>query len=263
MKKSALRSFARRSLGALWGARELNSFVYNACLRAGIKWPDIPVKLVEFYGQFGEDLIVRSLLEAKAENDGFDLKNGGCLEIGGNHPFATSATFLLCKQLGMTGVVVEANPKLIPDLEKGRPNDTVIHAAVQDKDVKSVTLSLSKLSEISSLDRNFVLHWPAGNVGEIESIDVPAARINQIIEKYFDGVTLCFLSIDVEGLDLVLLKDLDFNSYRPWLIQVEQSDHYFPESSVNISKHMQSVNYGLIARTGPNLIFTDLGNRIF
>lgn len=101
----------------LW--RKLKSFVYNACLWTGVEWPDIPVKLVEFYGQIGEDLIVASLLEAKAQRDNVDLRKARYLEIGGNHPFATSATFLLRTKLGMTGVIVEANPRLIRDLMKG------------------------------------------------------------------------------------------------------------------------------------------------
>ena len=92
-----------------WSARALNGHVYNACAWAGIKWPDIRVRPVQFYGQCGEDLIILSLLEAKALRCGIELGRQRYLEIGGNHPFATSATFLLNKRLGITGVIVEAN----------------------------------------------------------------------------------------------------------------------------------------------------------
>ena len=112
--KTALKALARRSLSAFMGARELNSFVYKTYLRARVKWPDIPVKPVELYGQFGEDLIVLSLLEAKALTDRLDLKKERYLEIGGNHPFGTSATFLLKKHLEMIGVIVEAYSELVP-----------------------------------------------------------------------------------------------------------------------------------------------------
>jgi FkbM family methyltransferase len=251
--KTVLKSIARRSLGLLWGARELNAFVYNACLRARVKWPDIPVPPVELYGQFGEDLIVLSILEARALNERLDLKNERYLEIGGNHPFATSATFLLNKRLGMTGVIVEANPRLISGLKRGRPNDVVVHAAVQDKDANTVTLSISKLSELSSLDRG----WTDGQAGQMELVDVPAVRINQIIKEYLGDVAPCFLSIDVEGLDLALLEDLDFNRYRPWLIQAEAPERYLPESTKHIIEYMRSDNYYLIARTAINLIFRD------
>src|SRR5215471_17897675 len=85
-----LRKLSGRARAALWGALRLNGFVYDACLRARVRRPDIRVRPVEMYGQCGEDLIVRSLLEAKALSDGVDLRRERYLEIGGNHPFATS-----------------------------------------------------------------------------------------------------------------------------------------------------------------------------
>jgi FkbM family methyltransferase len=235
----------------------LNAFVYDACLRYRIKWPDIPVRPVEFYGQCGEDLIVLCLLEAKALRDGVDLKFKRYLEIGGNHPFATSATFLLNRRLGMKGVIVEANPKLIADLKKGRPDDTIVHGAVQASDAKTVTLSVSRLSEISSLDRDFVLKWAQGSVGEAERVEVLALRMNQIIRECLNGESPCFLSIDVEGLDLTLLQDLDFAAYRPWFVQAEPSEGYVVGNTRAIIDHMESVGYVLIARTAVNLIFRD------
>lgn len=48
----------------------------------------------------------------------FDLSAERDLEIGANHPIATSATYLLSVELGISGVLVEANPALIGDLKK-------------------------------------------------------------------------------------------------------------------------------------------------
>ena len=255
--KRYLNILARRCAGAVWGASELNGFVYNACLRNGVRRPDIPVRSVEFYGQCGEDLVVISLLTAKALSEGVDLSKQKYLEIGGNHPFATSATFLLNKRLNMTGVIVEANPKLIEELKKGRPNDIVVHGAVQDRDVNSVQLSISKLSELSSLDRTFVLGWANGSIGEAELVAVPALRLNQIVHDYLHDDAPYFLSIDVEGLDLMLLRDFDFRRYRPWFVQTEPSDHHIPGNTKNIVDYMRSANYDLIAMTAVNLIFGD------
>jgi FkbM family methyltransferase len=244
-------------MGALWGALRLNSFVYNACIQHRIKWPDISVRPVELYGQCGEDLIVLSLLEAKALSDRIDLKHKRYLEIGGNHAFATSATFLLNKRLGMTGVIVEANPRLIADLKKGRPDDVVVQGAVQTEDVRTVMLSVSHLSEISSLDRNFVRQWAAGSVGEKALVEVAALRINQVVREYLNNESPYFLSIDVEGMDLALLCDFDFACYRPCFVQVEPSDSYMPGNTESIIGHMRSVGYVLVSKTGVNLIFRD------
>lgn len=260
MNRDFVTKLLTRLRGSFWGALRLNSFVYDACTRNGVKWPDIPVRPVELYGQCGEDLIVVSLLEGKALSEGVDLKQKHYLEIGGNHPFATSATFLLHERLGMNGTIVEANAKLIADLKKGRPDDTIVHAAVHYEDVKSVMLSVSKLSEISSLDRNFVMKWAGGAVGEAAYVEVAALRLNEVVRVYLNNESPTFLSIDVEGLDLKLLQDFDFNLYRPWFVQCEPSDTFIPGNTKSIIEYMRSVNYSLIAKTPVNLIFINSSN---
>ena len=244
-------------LNGAWGALRRNSFVYNACIRARVQFPSIPVHSIEYYGQCGEDLIVASLLEAKAEYNGVDLGKAKYLEIGGNHPFATSATYLLHRKFSMRGVIVDANPALIPELRKGRPNDIIVHAAIHDDNATVATLALSKQDEISSLDRSMVQRWKGGKVGEAGLIDVPAMRINNVITRYLDDVSPCFLSIDVEGYDLRLLRDFDFVRYRPWLVQVEYVDNLYPPgNSRDIIGYMHEVGYGLLAKTYVNLVFS-------
>jgi hypothetical protein len=254
MKRFLIRAI-RPIADAIWGARGFNSFVYNTCLRRHVRQPDIPVRPVELYGQCGEDLIVESLIRAKTLRDDLDPTKQQYLEIGGNRPFATSATYLLHTRLGMTGLIVEANPRLIGDLKRGRPKDVVLQAAVYDQDVETVKLSISNQSEISSLDRAFVMQWKDGSVGEAALVDVCAMRINRIIQEFFNDKAPCFMSIDVEGLDLRLLKDFDFNRYRPWYVQTEPSDQYISGNTQAIISHMQSVRYRLIAATSLNLIF--------
>ncbi len=253
----SISGFVRLPINALWGALGLNGFVYNSCLRQMIRRPDNPVRPVELYGQLGEDLIVTALIEARGIGD--DLTRKSYLEIGGNHPFATSATFLLSKKLGMRGVIVEANPDLIPDLKKGRPNDIILHGAVQDQDIRTVKLFISKLSEISSLDQAFMLRLAQRSNALARVAEVPALRVNQIVRDYLNNEAPCFLSIDVEGLDLQILKDFDFERYRPWLVQIEYLDNRQQASSNanEIIEYMHSVEYRLVAKTAVNLIFAD------
>jgi hypothetical protein len=212
---------------------------------------------VEFYGQCGEDLILVALVRAEAFNRGVDSAAQLYLEVGGNHPFATSPTYLMHKQLGMHGVIVEANPALLPDLRKGRPQDTIVHGAVQTTDVDHVTLTVSKLSEISSLNTQWVEQWEDGRIGVATRVDVPALRMNNLVAEFLDGRAPCFLSIDVETLDLQLLRDFDFQSFRPWIVQAEPSERFLPGETRRMVEYMRSVDYALVAMTDVNLIFAD------
>ncbi len=248
----------RRATYVVCGAFGLNPFVYNALRAAKIKRPDISVGVPEFYGQCGEDLIVLSLLRARVLSTNASLDGRRYLEIGGNHPFATSATFLLNRELGMTGAIVEANPKLLGDLRAGRPDDIIINGAVQVDDNETVFLTVSKLSELSSIDSEFISKWDGAWAESVGRVEVPAFRINQIIGRHFGGVAPVFLSIDVEGIDFQILQDLDLSRYRPWLIQIEPSDRNIPGNSKAIIDYMGTACYGLIAQTPVNLIFGDL-----
>jgi FkbM family methyltransferase len=244
---------------AVCSLRNRNAFVYYQSIVARVPLPGIPVILVEQYGQCGEDLIVAALITARAFREGCDPGSLRYLEVGGNHPFATSATFLLHVQLGMTGVIVEANSALIPALRKGRPNDVIIHAAVTDNDEPTAILTVSRFSELSSLDPHFSIDWSKRSKSPSAIAtgkqEVSAIRINQIVKKYMDDGPPCFMSIDIEGLDLVVLQDFDFKRYRPWLVQVEPSDDYIPGNSHKICQYMGSVGYRLLAKTDVNMIF--------
>ncbi|MBU9563667.1 FkbM family methyltransferase [Burkholderia multivorans] len=235
-----------------------NVFVQEESAALQVPTPDLPIFLTEHYGQCAEDIIVVALLRALQQRTGIDLSGEHYLEIGGNHPVGTSATFLLHRTLGMSGVIVEANPRLIANLVKGRPDDKIVHAAVCTGDSSTVHLSVSNASELSSLDRRFVLEWDQGRVGERELIEVPAVRINTLIERECGGETPLYLSVDIEGLDLDVLKDLDFSRFRPFIVQAEPSDHHIPQNSLHIQHFMETVGYRLIGKTAVNLIFADI-----
>ena len=260
--KQKLMALKRRIKYSLLAQRSIapwipNEFVYSACRYSKMHFPDIPVGAVEHYSQCGEDLIVRGLLKAIAMRTGISLKEKLFLEVGGNHAFATSSSYLLSRTCEMKGAIVEANEKLIPDLKRGRPNDEIIYGAVQDQDVTHVAFSISNLSEISSIDSKFVANWGQGRSREVTRIQVPALRMNDLLGNRMRGDDVVYLSIDVEGMDLLLLKDIDFARYRPWIVQAEPSDYHILGNSKSICEYMDSVGYQLMAATDVNLIFCD------
>jgi hypothetical protein len=132
-----------------------------------------------------------------------------------------------------------------------------IHGAVQDKDVETVALSISNANELSSVDRSFVLEWDNGKVGERVLLTVPAYRIDRIMEEHFAAKAPLYISIDIEGMDLAVLKDMDFAKFRPAIIQAEPSDHHIYENSRYMHEFMESERYLLVARTNVNLVFLD------
>lgn len=227
---------------------KLNPFVYEIIQSKGMATPDIPVKLMPTYSQCYEDVIIDSILKAYFRTHG--SRDFVFVEIGANHPVATSSSYLFREKYRMKSILVEANPKLTPELERFRPGDTIINKAVVDNDNPKIDFFISKNNETSSLDSNFVrVRTP----GIVENISVPTIRINDILSNCIQSEVI--LSIDVEAYDIQILQDIDFNIYRPYLILIEPSEDYQPGSINQITSFMLGKKYSLIAETQVNLLF--------
>ena len=236
----------------------INTFIYEECIKQNVPLPTLPVLLQSTFGQCGEDLIVASLLKALAKRTGKELENMTFLEIGGNCPVSTSATFLLANELNMRGVIVEANPSLIDNLRRVRKDSEILNYAVTAEECGIAELYISEASELSSLWEDFVKQWP-GDKGKcvIKKIKVPAITLTQIMEKYFTKKELTFLSLDIEGMDLLVLQSLDLNKHRPCIIQIEPSEHFIELEGEKINNYLCEYDYTLMSMTAVNSIYID------
>ena len=238
-----------------------NPFVYQRTYEADIKSATIPSMLEEHYGQCGEDLIIFSIARALQRQGHIgDWSDYIYIEIGGNHAFAGNNTYLLHKYTGMNGILVEANPALLDDLKKARPHDQVVYAAVTNEDLENIELYISRHHELSSLEKRFVEEWHGGAVGIQEIVRVPAIRPNQFFATHIPkDKQILLLSIDIEGKDLDIVKDIDFSRWRPLFVQLEPSEGYAPGEGKRMTEWMNEQGYILFSCTNVNLIYIDKG----
>lgn len=228
-----------------------NPFVSRTIESAAMPAPTIPAFLTESYSQCYEDVIVDSILRAYVKIHGAP-SGVAFVEIGANHPASTSSSYLFRKRYGMKSFLVEANPKLIPALKLHRNGDTIINAAVVDNDALTVDFYVSTNNETSSLDNRFVV---VRTPGVEEKITVNTVRANAVLKQAQSEAELLLLSVDVEGYDLNILKDINWEIYRPLVLIVEPSEDYQPGSTIQIIDFMLSKNYNLVGETDVNLIF--------
>lgn len=236
--------------------RQVNPFVYYQVQTQNMPYPTIPPWMDETFSQCYEDVVISQHINAYLARNNINQTTLSFIEIGANHPVCTSASYLFTKTFGIRGILVEPNPKLAEALRKFRPNDIVLEAAVTDNDEPEIEFHISPENEISSADEKFVKDWKNSSLGIQETIKVKTVRINSLLEMVKDVSIVC-LSIDIEGLDLRVLKDIDFAKYRPHFITIEPSEHYAPGTTQAIINHMKENDYQLIAMNYVNLIFED------
>ncbi len=81
------------------------------------------------------------------------------------------------------------------------------------------------------------------------------APLSNILEKYLKpSDTIDFMSIDVEGYELEVLKSNDWGKYRPSLLIVE-TVHY---NYHNINNYLSSLNYLMVYDNGRDSIFIEM-----
>lgn len=208
------------------------------------------------YSQAGEDAII---LYACAML-GIPFQECNYLDLGANKPIEMSNTYFFYQQ-GARGVLLEANPTLIPDLKQQRSGDIILNQAVTETAGENVIFHVLNLDGLSK----------TGDISEIlaknpmakleQSIEIKTITVNDIIKNYFHDKAPVILNLDIEGLELKILQSIDFEKYRPLFFIIEMIP-YSEKLSVGIKNQellnfMNSKNYLEYAFTGINSIFID------
>ena len=264
---SQIRNWAKHNLGPAVPAlkriekfirpnRRINEHILKLNEANGLKNSKLETFAPESYAQSGEDIVISSLLRAQTRTRNRSMNSVFYVEIGANQPIATSNSYLLYRKFGAHGVLVEANPDLIPDLARVRSRDRVVHTAISTTRELFVTLHVGTAHELSSLNPDHVRSFGNfGGVGRIaREVTVRNMHINDFLASYTQE-NFDLLSIDCEGLDYDLLHETDFDQFRPFLVQCEPSEHFIPDNRARMISLMESRSYHLIAVTDINLIF--------
>lgn len=155
----------------------------------------------------------------------FKGKVGTFLDIGANDGKTFSNTYALALA-GWEGVCVDASPRAFASLKethKGNDRIQCIHAAVTDR-VGMVTLHEASDTLVSSLDPNQQHAWEAYGF-DWHAVNVPSIDVPTLFARS-GGIGFDFVSIDVEGGDLLILQQMDFDAMGTRLICVEHNSRF-------------------------------------
>jgi FkbM family methyltransferase len=201
------------------------------------------------YSQCGEDILVQYIFNLRG------IPKPSYIDIGAFDPLVLSNTAILYKK-GSKGINVEANPKLIDQFHRFRPNDINLNLGIGSEEgtLEFYIMKEKAHSTFSKVEAENLI----SNGHEIEEITkVKVSTLSKILEEYCGNKFPDFLSIDVEGLDLDILKSIDFEITAPKVICVEAAD-YSPigagERRVELLDFLVSKGYYEYANTNLNAI---------
>jgi FkbM family methyltransferase len=210
------------------------------------------------YSQSGEDIIITDLFTR------LGIDKPSYLDIGANEPMAASNTYRMYSR-GSSGVCVEPNPVMYNKLLAKRKRDIIINAGVAFDDQREAPFYIfpEKVHGLNTFSKKEVDFWEhTGNiaVGKYKPekvISMKLVDINELISKHFTPWPN-FVSIDVEGLDLEILRTIDWVRFQPEVFCTETL--WFGEDdkelkNAELISFMESKGYFTYADTYINTIF--------
>ena len=169
--------------------------------------------------------------------DFFGATKGYFVEVGANEPRLRSQTWHL-EQAGWTGVLIEPQPELATELRAMRMAK-VFAVACSGPENEGRTMPLHVAGPLSSLDRAGMA--PGADPEKV--IEVPIRTLDSVLEEAQAPAHFDFLSIDVEGHEIEVLRGFDIARWQPRLILME--DHV-----ADLSKHryLNAAGYRIVRR---------------
>ncbi|MCK6595090.1 MAG: FkbM family methyltransferase [Bacteriovoracaceae bacterium] len=197
------------------------------------------------FSQEGEDRVLMRFLDNK--NTGFYI------DIGAHHPFRFSNTYAFYR-IGWRGINIEANPDAIKYFNFFRKKDINLNVAIGHT---KGNLKFFKFNEpaLNSFDEILSNQRISDGWSLKEIINLRIYSLEEILDQHLPkNQNIDFMTIDVEGLDLDVLKSNNWVKYRPNFILVECLNfRNFESDPINVL--LKNNNYEFVAKTLNTVFF--------
>ena len=168
--------------------------------------------------------------------------DGFFVEVGANDPRAGSQTWLL-EQNGWCGLLVEPQSALCEALRRERRRSQVFQVACSAPEKRGdAVLHIADLNGFSALEQQADTH----GVSFVRTETVRLCTLDELLVEA-GSPRVDFLSIDVEGMELDVLRGFSLKTHRPALLLVEDTVR-------SLEKHHYLTRHGykLVKRTTLN-----------
>lgn len=191
------------------------------------------------YSQYQEDIFLEDYFR--------NQDTGACVEVGCYDGVTFSTTYLF-ERRGWKCVLIEPNPLLQEKIESVRKSK--LYKCAASNQSGHATLYIAEgIEELSTLgsDPKHMLRVQRQSEG-VKTITVPTRTLDEILlEEQISKID--FISIDVEGFELNVLKGLSLERWQPKIVILEDNTNFRDET---ICKYLKKFGYMRFRRTGCN-----------
>jgi FkbM family methyltransferase len=155
------------------------------------------------------------------------VENGFYIDVGASDPEADSVTKAFYDR-GWHGINVEPLPEYHRRLGDERPRDINLPIAAGDNDGELSLFDIPAVRGWASPDQGVATDYQ-NNGFEVKEMKVAVQTLARICEEHVQG-EIHFLKIDVECFETEVIRGMDFQRWRPWVLVIEAT---LPNSQVS------------------------------
>jgi len=201
------------------------------------------------FSAFGEDRVLFSILKKKKRLN----KRGFYIDVGAHHPWKKSNTALLSHFKRWKGINIDASLEAIKLFDQERPRDVNICAAVSDEvyDAEYAIFNRPAVNTLNPEMRQQQIEAEHGAYKLEKLVEMTTKRLDSILDKHVEpNQEIDFMSVDVEGMDVQVLKSNNWDKYRPYILAVETHGINLNDPTLNATyNYLCERDYELISHT--------------
>ncbi len=203
------------------------------------------------FSQTGEDMIVDFIFTAR------NILTPSYIDIGAYHPYHYSNTAFFYNKKSK-GINIEPNPDGFKKFEKVRPRDINLNMGIGSVE-SNINYFFMNAATMNTFDEEVAKELVEKHGFKLlETKDIPCTTLQNVLSKYTNNVFPDFLSLDVEGLDMEILNQIDYEHNYPKVICVETVEYTNDGTggkNEQLIKFLESNGYFIFADTNINTIF--------
>jgi FkbM family methyltransferase len=199
------------------------------------------------FSQEGEDMVLARVFEKQP--------TGFYVDIGAHHPSRFSNTYYFYLR-GWNGINVDAMPGSMAAFRESRSRDTNLEIAVAETRTKLI-FHIFNEPALNTFDPVLAKERESSSCRVVETKEIQTQTLADILSEHAGQKTIDFMSVDVEGLDLAVLRSNDWKRFSPTYVLAEDFSGETVEDALqsSIAAFLCSVGYILFAKTAHTLIF--------
>lgn len=205
------------------------------------------------YAQEGEDLVLERIFGG--------AKQGFYVDVGAHHPLRFSNTYLLHRR-GWRGINIDAMPGSMDSFRRLRPSDINVESAVALQDAR-LTYHVFKERALNTFDKDLAEQYVKSGLAVVSRLEVRARPLADLLGEHLPaGQGIDLLTVDVEGLDLDVLRSNDWQRFRPRVLIVEELRQSPGGANAAVRDFLTGLGYAEFARTYNSVFYVADGEHI-